>query len=857
MLASPNDYDTISNFGILNINEFSDHSPLVFEVGIKTVTEENLPKVSSFIKWEKDKVEEYKTKLNLHKNVMTEIVENLQQVGDANSAVKSLTDIIYNCAFEVFGSSRLTHEKEFNQTVKHNEWFNQRCKLEKAQFNSVLKIYNAICEHRSDRTFIRTAICDTIDKHMQENYVVVITGREGTGKSKICLELASLYNEKDYMVFKVDLSENHTIYTDIGNALLIIDDKNYTQDSLNTFMKHLLPVLLEINIKMILTCRNLDLEIVKRVQEIKTLKDEAFIDINKCLIPEEKEEMLRRYMTINNIATSSTFESNCMDPIILTDLSVQVKLDEDAIKIITNEEPWKGFPLSLLLFCSDRKCLHLGEKYFTNPPIYLVEELKELYAVAKITSNCIDTVTDYCILVYIMNNYYHQLDINDHNIYRKLDELYYTLFHFKNRPEKPGSNEDHKIAIQVALQRMNNKYLKYHEGVFKFIHPCLLKAVFLSSDIMVSYLLQNGSLHDITEFFRSDIHTTLENELVIKMSKDYHHVLCERLVRHAFESRSLLLHIAKYIFSYWRSSGNNLVNEMFKHIEFILFESLDVHTDDPLTHDNRSLSEKSIKSEGPVTFSKIIMLVDELTHKGREPWIYGPGSADFLILSALVSAAIGRYASNRDRTFQILLSEFQKRIHSELWSKPLDIYANTFLHYLMGLSQKEATAVLSVHAEMKYSCNTENVKKYTPLDIAAFLGKIDIFKVLNLKTFNCTDKLRKRLKRLAKSGQAAYYKENSKNINIDQPMIHKTKDDSAVPCSPCEDADINDKKEVIDENKKDKSFLKRKFGLRNEEPKKEEQHDRKDVLSFEVFMINIVDNGEIEDYQSIIKMLSK
>ncbi|CAC5376106.1 unnamed protein product [Mytilus coruscus] len=111
MLASPNDYDKISNFGILNINEFSDHSPLVFEVGIKTVTKENLPKVSSFIKWEKDKVEEYKTKLNLYKNVRTEIVENLQQVGDAISAVKSLTDIIYNCAFEVFGSSRLTHEK--------------------------------------------------------------------------------------------------------------------------------------------------------------------------------------------------------------------------------------------------------------------------------------------------------------------------------------------------------------------------------------------------------------------------------------------------------------------------------------------------------------------------------------------------------------------------------------------------------------------------------------------------------------------------------------------------------------------------------------------------------------------------
>ncbi|CAC5389799.1 unnamed protein product [Mytilus coruscus] len=58
MSASPNYYDKISNFGILNINEFSDHFPL--EVGIKTVTKDNLPKISSFIKWDKDEVEEYK-----------------------------------------------------------------------------------------------------------------------------------------------------------------------------------------------------------------------------------------------------------------------------------------------------------------------------------------------------------------------------------------------------------------------------------------------------------------------------------------------------------------------------------------------------------------------------------------------------------------------------------------------------------------------------------------------------------------------------------------------------------------------------------------------------------------------------
>ncbi|CAG2198014.1 unnamed protein product [Mytilus edulis] len=246
-----------------------------------------------------------------------------------------------------------------------------------------VKIYKAILKHRGDKTFIRPAVCDTIDKHMRTNNIAIITGREGTGKSKICLELASSYYEKDYMVFKVDLSENHSTYTDIVDTMLIIDDQQYTQDSLSAFMKLLLPVLLERNMKVILTCRNVDLEIVRRVPEIHQLKEEVFIDINSCLTAKEKEEILRSYMKVNDVTSSSSAVNNFRNLEIITDLSVQVTLDENAIKVIRNEETWKGFPLSAMLFCSERKFLHLGEKYFTNPPIYLVEELKELYKTAR------------------------------------------------------------------------------------------------------------------------------------------------------------------------------------------------------------------------------------------------------------------------------------------------------------------------------------------------------------------------------------------------------------------------------------------------------------------------------------------
>ncbi|CAG2229245.1 unnamed protein product [Mytilus edulis] len=459
-----------------------------------------------------------------------------------------------------------------------------------------------------------------------------------------------------------------------------------------------------------------------------------------------------------------------------------------------------------------------------------------------------------------MKNKNHQLDLNDPNLCRNLVELYQTFFNFKYIPEKPGSYEEQKIAIEEAVHRMNNKYLKFHEGVYEFIHPCLLKAMFLSSESMVHYLLENGSLHDITEFVRSEGYNGLESELVIKINVDYHHILCERLVEHAFENRDSLLHVAQYIYSYWRSSGNNFVNEMFRHIEFILFKSLGVDTGDPLSLDNESLSEKSINLEGQVQFSKVTVLVDELTYKGRDPWIYGPGSADFLILSALVSAAMNRYATDRVQTFKILLDEFENRIHSEsfvkLCSKPLDIYGNTFFHYLMGLSQKEASAILSVHAEMKFTFDTENAKKYTPLDIAAFLGKIEIFKVLNLKTSNCTDKLRKKLKRLARSGKDEYFNKNIKNKEIDQSVIHKTKDDGASPAKlEHEDAD-DEKKEEVDENNQNIKKVTRKLIHRNEESDEKENHDKRDVLCFEDFMLNVVVNGEEDDYQSIIRLFS-
>jgi MinD superfamily P-loop ATPase len=41
-------------------------------------------------------------------------------------------------------------------------------------------------------------------KFLHEHGVVILSGREGTGKSKMCLEIAYFCEEEDYMPYKVD-----------------------------------------------------------------------------------------------------------------------------------------------------------------------------------------------------------------------------------------------------------------------------------------------------------------------------------------------------------------------------------------------------------------------------------------------------------------------------------------------------------------------------------------------------------------------------------------------------------------------------------------------------------------------------
>ncbi|CAC5378146.1 unnamed protein product [Mytilus coruscus] len=60
LLVSPCDYELISNFEVLQLNEFSDHSPLYFElVFTNNRPSHNIPKFHTYIKWDNNKNIDY------------------------------------------------------------------------------------------------------------------------------------------------------------------------------------------------------------------------------------------------------------------------------------------------------------------------------------------------------------------------------------------------------------------------------------------------------------------------------------------------------------------------------------------------------------------------------------------------------------------------------------------------------------------------------------------------------------------------------------------------------------------------------------------------------------------------------
>ena len=612
---------------------------------------------------------------------------------------------------------------------------------------------------------------------LHEYGVVILSGREGTGKSKMCLEIASLCEEEDYMPYKVDGHADLEVNFESSKVLCIFDNCRYDHQ------KKLPDLTSQKHIWFIFTCRGLESLKVKLILG-EMFKNIEILDFDDNLTKEEKRQILKLHMEANNITETSVQDSMHPKEDVLT-------LHIDSIEEIINldTEPILGFPLTTDKFCKDKYLLHLGKKYFAYPPQSLVKEIKGLYETGER-----DNQIEYVLLVYMATKNEPRIDIKkiDHKGFVGLQK---TLFKIK------GNGDDLKNEIEKAAKSLNGKYLKYDGESVEFTHRYVKKAVLLSSDHILDHFLRACSLIEIKDIVRSHEYEKKGEELITKMPAEgkeemYITEMYELLFTKLIDDSGKDSVVVKDIGVYFYNQFIKLHDKMF--LRKLMCHFTPSKTSEPPQSENK----KNIEREYPLSWCRIL-LMDELTDHGNDPWIYNNDDSalvpDKALLWGLIAACKSKYKQDekQDDTFSKLLSMFKSKIEDKTFVKNLsdltDMYGNTLFHYLVIVSESQSFTIFDILENLLFKEKKMSKETYlpkdkralfgkpnkigiTPLEMAAYFGKRRVFKRLLVKTEESfIDKNQEKLHKLTRDGMECHLDlgKSSKEMNI---HLHFEKD---------------------------------------------------------------------------------
>lgn len=172
LLANPLDILCLSNFKILNFNEFSDHAPLFFsmpcDIPQKPVREQN-SRAELKIVLDESKADIFRSELvNNNETLLrlTGCVDNCP----VDSVVSSFTDYMYATTALVYGKELQVKENSFSNCTQ-NKWFNHQCSEAKSEYK---KARNIFMRHKNDTIRQRFVSARTkfnrIKRNAKQNY---------------------------------------------------------------------------------------------------------------------------------------------------------------------------------------------------------------------------------------------------------------------------------------------------------------------------------------------------------------------------------------------------------------------------------------------------------------------------------------------------------------------------------------------------------------------------------------------------------------------------------------------------------------------------------------------------------------
>ncbi|XP_071150251.1 uncharacterized protein [Mytilus edulis] len=156
LLTCPCDYKLVENLKVLEHNEFSDHSPLFYEIQTnRTYNEEHSSNHYTYIKWDNEKVSDYTQALRDKQTDLLELVNNINDNESANNAVNVIPDVIFKCALDVFGKTSVKKHLSKHK-LSTNDWFDHSCKLFRSEFHQARNRFQRYPSNPNRQLYVST-----------------------------------------------------------------------------------------------------------------------------------------------------------------------------------------------------------------------------------------------------------------------------------------------------------------------------------------------------------------------------------------------------------------------------------------------------------------------------------------------------------------------------------------------------------------------------------------------------------------------------------------------------------------------------------------------------------------------------
>ncbi|XP_052065567.1 uncharacterized protein LOC127705289 [Mytilus californianus] len=386
---------------------------------------------------------------------------------------------------------------------------------------------------------------------LESRNVVVLSGREGSGKSRNGLEILRQLKgqNRDFEVFKlIGLNYVYDIFKSNVTSIVFIDDAFDKTSEQYSYDKHILDHLysnISLNkVKFIFTMRNTVKHANQKILTTHILfHDLVDIDLNSEqfeLTSVEKENMLTKRCIMNTIMISKGEDDETGQPVLIeadrnqTEAGVLdrtvVVLKRDLLNEIIQTDPFLGFPECCRMFTEIRNTTAALDAFcFKWPPPVLVNDIEQLRMEGK--DNYISGLK-YVTLIYLLtlgkfDNLKNICGLAKKNINVETCKQIYDECYTLNQSNVAIQLSDIDHVCKILIDR----YLVNRDGIYYFQQKAVKDSVLISySKINLKAIIPLLTLDHIVDLVCLQSYMEHDDEIVIKISKDHYKELAKKIV---------------------------------------------------------------------------------------------------------------------------------------------------------------------------------------------------------------------------------------------------------------------------------------------------------------------------------------